>query len=890
MLRYPSSSGFLHAFVAVTFFAGTATAQQAVLTRSNNNGRTGENTQVPSLYPQSVQSSMQFLHALWTADQVYAQPLYVPAVQMHQVSGGQYVGPTFTANLLVVADMSNTVYVFDADSYGLYWTHQYATPINCNNTGIPRGCGNYTGNVGISGTPVVAPLNNGFSNSYADTAYFVTRTPANPNVTYTLWAVDLGTGSTVAQTNITGSVQSASGTQTFNPYYENQRAALGLFDGQIYVAFGSYNDSGPYHGWLFSYGTGSNNSITGLTGVFDTTPNGGGGGIWQSGMGPAQDEWGNVYVTTGNGATDATDFSEAILQFSSQPPAFPSDFWPSAAFTAPTFPDLNKWDKDLGASGPLITPNAGYGFSILQVGKNGTLYNLLGPNNFGATIGATPQMEGIYGDPSANMTSNGAWLAYNVGAFSQEHSTYYAWTAHDYLRGYVLDGSGQVASISNSTTSTVQSPNNQPGGAMSISTDLTCAVNCPPDGTVVWATQSTTGGNPGSVSVPGELVAFGANLGAPLWKSTDSWELAKWNPPTVADGQVFVPTFSGGVVAYGVPPAQASVFVMGTGTPDHLYRQVETLHDGVSPNQNYGSWIDWGQMGSTQELRSPTSVSWGPGRVDVFALDNGHMRHAAIDPSCCGCPGPGAPCTDDWSPLTPDGSWGFNVQAAPVAVSWAPGRIDLFAVGCSAVSRGNDCSIFQRSWQSGIDSGWINRLDTNGTLTYFGIGAAVGVSFPGTQHVIDIFAIGSDMQSIEHAYYYEAPNQPVGSGSFVGWNTWLGPQSGVYLNARPGVASWGPGRADVMVVDTSGGLWDCGGDNGVAWGKCYAWTPPFGLTFGGQQDNGPTATAFGPGQLLVSTRGSDGQLWMQYWNKGPQPWFPAGGGLNGAFAITSSSF
>ena len=40
--------------------------------------------------------------------------------------------------------------------------------------------------------------------------------------------------------------------------------------------------------------------------------------------------------------------------------------------------------------------------------------------------------------------------------------------------------------------------------------------------------------------------------------------------------------------------------------------------------------------------------------------------------------------------------------------------------------------------------------------------------------------------------------------------TWVG---------KPGAASSGPGHFDVMLTDTEGRLFDCGGDNDVAWSE-----------------------------------------------------------------------
>ena len=205
----------LTTFAATFLVAASARAQPSVLTRSYNNQRTGENNQEYILTPNNVNAStMSLLKTLKVPDQVYAQILYVPAVTMSS-------GP---ANLIVVADVSNTVSVFDADTYAQYWQTQFAAPINVGNNGTPGSCCNFTGNVGIVGTPVIVPQSVGYS------IYFVTRTAANPNVTYKLWNVNLSNG--LAYQSVV--IASPSGfTPSFNSYFENQRSALLYANGQI---------------------------------------------------------------------------------------------------------------------------------------------------------------------------------------------------------------------------------------------------------------------------------------------------------------------------------------------------------------------------------------------------------------------------------------------------------------------------------------------------------------------------------------------------------------------------------------------------------------------------------------------------------------------------------
>src|SRR5581483_9923602 len=95
-----------------------------------------------------------------------------------------------------------------------------------------------------------------------------------------------------------------------------QRASLLLSQGTLFIGFSACPTV-----WLLSYDAASLSQIA----VLNMSPNvdgfgefGGAGGVWMGGGGPAADDAGNVYVSTGNGPYDAgPEWGDSILKLDS---------------------------------------------------------------------------------------------------------------------------------------------------------------------------------------------------------------------------------------------------------------------------------------------------------------------------------------------------------------------------------------------------------------------------------------------------------------------------------------------------------------------------------------------------------------------------------------------
>jgi len=122
------------------------------------------------------------------------------------------------------------------------------------------------------------------------------------------------------------------------------------------------------------------------------------------------------------------------------------------------------------------------------------------------------------------------------------------WAENDFLRAYAFDG--QRFADSAVSQSLVKPSLGMPGGMLALS------ANGAKDG-IVWATHPTDGDANQAVR-HGILRAFDAtDLTKELWNSTavandDFGQFAKFVAPTVVEGKVYMATFSGRVVVYGL--------------------------------------------------------------------------------------------------------------------------------------------------------------------------------------------------------------------------------------------------------------------------------------------------------------------------------------------------
>lgn len=529
-----------------------------VFTYHNDNQRTGQNPNETVLTPANVNPNTFgkiFFHNVDGA--IYTQPLYVPQLTMTN----PYTGQTSTHNVIIVATEHNSVYAFDADSAGgtnagPLWHTNFNYPL-LEITPVPNQdvqSDDIAPEIGITGTPVIDP-NTG-------TLYVVAKTREVNDYHQRLHALDITTGfekfggpvDITAQ--VPGQGDDSDGTNIFfDPLTNNQRPALLLSGGILYIAFSSHGDNPPYHGWVLAY----NPTTLQQVGAFATTPNGlstdipAGAGIWMGGAGPAVDGTGSLFLSSSNGLFDAdpslgsgTDYAESVLKLHL---GATTGFTVNDFFTPYNQADLSLSDIDLGSGGVLVLPNqpGAYPHLLVTAGKEGKIY-LVNRDGMGHYhLGDDSQI--VEELPNAIGGSFGMPAYFN-------QKVYYGGVG-DVLKAFDLV-SGQLTSAPTSQGSTVF---DYPGVTPSISS------NGSTNG-IVWAVEGFYPPPPSPI-LPAPppvavLHAFDASdVSKELYSSRalgglDSAGLyTKFVVPTVANGRVYVGG-NGKLTVYGLRTAGAS--------------------------------------------------------------------------------------------------------------------------------------------------------------------------------------------------------------------------------------------------------------------------------------------------------------------------------------------
>ncbi len=488
---------------ALSGVSGTATltvapapASSGVLTFHNDNLRTGQNPNETVLTPANVNvTNFGKLFSYAVDGRIYAQPLYVSNLN---INGGLH-------NVVFVVTENDSVYAFDADglSSSPLWKRSFINP-GAGITTVPSTLGgsNVQPQIGITGTPVIDLATN--------TLYCVANTDENGTVFWRLHALDILTGA-----DKFGGPVAVTATE-FTPQFQLQRPGLLLANGNVYFAFGSNGDHNSWHGFVFAYDA----STLLKVGMYNVTPTGNGGGVWQSAGGLGADASGNVYFSSGNGAnnvaTGGTNISDSFIKLT--PGTQLADF-----FTPFNHNSLDCCDLDLASGGPVLLPDQPGSFPHIMIGggKTGSLY-VMNRDNLGK-----------FNSTSNNIvqTLNGA-----VGPIYDQPAYWngmvYIVSSNDVPKAFAVSN----GMLSSTAVSMAGASYTFPGASPAISANGT-------SNGIVWAQNWN---NTGSI-----LYAYDANnLGTVLWNSNQNATRdsvgtgEKFMVPTIFNGKVYIGTTS----------------------------------------------------------------------------------------------------------------------------------------------------------------------------------------------------------------------------------------------------------------------------------------------------------------------------------------------------------
>jgi hypothetical protein len=528
------SGAILQAGVNVTVGSGTPpppppSSISGVFTYHNDNGRSGQNKLETKLTPANVNVThfgKKFTRSV--AGKVYAQPLYVAGVNIPNKG---------TFNVVYVVTEHDSVYAFDADGAvsAPLWSRSFINPSAGITTGLGADIGNYDigTEIGITGTPVIDPA--------SGTIYMVAETKENGVYVQRLHALSIATGAekfggpVKIQATVSGSGTGGDGAGhiSFQPMYQSQRAGLLLANGNVYIAWGSHGDGGPYHGWIMAY----NASTLQQTAVLNVTRNGNKGGIWQGGAGFSADGAGVLYLSTGNGTTDFNpDFGSSYLKLNASLGVV--DF-----FTPYNFSALSSGDLDVGSSGALVLPTQGnttHPYMLIGGSKNGTVYVLnrdnMGHFQSGSDSQIIQEFPGLLGRNSVEDQFFGIGSYWNTNV--------YFVGAFDHLKQFKIANGLMSATPAAMSTQALASDR---------SAEPVVSANGASNG-IVWviATDTLYSSN------PAVLHAYSAsNVGTELYNSNQAGTrdqpglVIKFSTPTVANGKVYVCT-QGRLDVYGL--------------------------------------------------------------------------------------------------------------------------------------------------------------------------------------------------------------------------------------------------------------------------------------------------------------------------------------------------
>lgn len=428
------------------------------------------------------------------------------AIWDDSLDGAVYGQPLVYDATVYVATENDTIYAIAARQGNVIWHLHVGTPATTavidSAPTLSAGCGDIDP-LGITGTPVIDTATNEIF-AAEETEVGGTRWQ---DIEHWLVAVSLTTHEELWHQQI----DPPDGNDASSYYIaaEQQRPALTLFDGRLYVALGGlYGDCGQYHGYVVALAESGRGRLLSYE-----VPTQREGAIWGTG-GAFVSPSGDLYVATGNGSSSQiADFDEGNSVIELSPTLQRLGYWAPSNWV-----QLNDEDWDLGSAGPIGVADSSLLFVAGKPAADGSFGYLmqdspLGGIGQGAVTGSVCLEGGAYGADATERVKAADGL--NV------------------VYVYVPCGSGtEAVAVTRSSSSfsfeRAWSPSTgSPSGPPIVA------------GGLVWALDWHVG----------ELYGMSPSTGhVSVLRPTAA--LAHFATPAVGDGLVFVPT-EGGVEAFG---------------------------------------------------------------------------------------------------------------------------------------------------------------------------------------------------------------------------------------------------------------------------------------------------------------------------------------------------
>jgi outer membrane protein assembly factor BamB len=326
------------------------------------------------------------------------------------------------------------------------------------------------------------------------------------------FSIDDGTEREGFPVNVTGM---QSGDQTFAAPPENQRSALSLVNGILYVTYGGHvGDCGPYHGWVIGIDT----TDPTKRGAWATL--GQGEGIWSPGGMPSDGK--SVFAVTGNSTVLAADRassdSEQVVRVNGLAEVERSD---TNLFFPTIWKQMDSEDADFSAANAiyLSIPGSTPPNYLAAIAKDGMFY-LLNSSHLGGMGGEVTSLAlatQVHSSPASYITLTGVHyvVSTNSGAMCPPNGP----TTQDVVVSVLLNAGSPPTPVVE-----------------------WCA---PMAGKLVTGVMATTSDGMSDAAVwytsDGKLTAVDGETGEQLYQSAEACDdVRKWTTPIAVKGRIVV--------------------------------------------------------------------------------------------------------------------------------------------------------------------------------------------------------------------------------------------------------------------------------------------------------------------------------------------------------------